>query len=80
MLFRSNVFVGVFNMVPLLPLDGGHVAIAVYEKLRSRRGRRYRVDIRKLLPATYLVFFVLVALGLTSIYLDIVRPFPNPFQ
>ena len=30
-----NVFIGIFNLVPLLPLDGGHVAIATYEKIRS---------------------------------------------
>src|SRR5581483_10202017 len=34
-LFAINVFVGIFNMVPLLPLDGGHVAIATYEKIAS---------------------------------------------
>ena len=34
-----NIFVGVLNMLPMLPLDGGYVAIATYERLRSRRGR-----------------------------------------
>ncbi|HZT68100.1 MAG TPA: site-2 protease family protein [Acidimicrobiales bacterium] len=80
LLVAINVFVGVFNMVPLLPLDGGHVAVAIYERARSRRGRRYRVDIRKLMPATYLVFFLIVLLGVSALYLDIVKPFPNPFQ
>ncbi len=42
-LFAINVFVGIFNMVPLLPLDGGHVAIATYEKIASTiKGRRSR--------------------------------------
>ena len=36
-----NVFIGVLNLVPLLPLDGGHVAIAIYERIRSMRGRRH---------------------------------------
>ena len=51
-----NVFIGVFNLFPLLPLDGGHIAIAWYERARSwlaaRRGRPDpgRVDYTKLLP------------------------------
>ncbi|MDP9404596.1 MAG: site-2 protease family protein [Actinomycetota bacterium] len=80
LLILINVFVGVFNMIPLLPLDGGHVAIATYERLRSRRGRRYHADIAKAMPVYYAVFFVLVFLGVTSLYLDIVRPAANPFQ
>ncbi|HEX2040197.1 MAG TPA: site-2 protease family protein [Acidimicrobiales bacterium] len=80
LLVSINLFVGVFNMVPLLPLDGGHVAIATYEKLRSRPGRPYRVDVRKVLPVAYAVFLVLVFIGVTSIYLDIVRPAANPFE
>jgi membrane-associated protease RseP (regulator of RpoE activity) len=75
-----NVFIGIFNMIPLLPLDGGHVAIAVYERLRSRRGRRYRVDAAKLLPATYAVVVLILILGLTAVYLDIAHPLPNPFR
>jgi membrane-associated protease RseP (regulator of RpoE activity) len=80
LLFSINVFVGLFNLFPMLPLDGGHVAIAVYERARSRRGRRYHVDVTKLLPATYLVFLVLVALGVTAIYMDVTHPLANPFQ
>ncbi len=80
LLILINVFVGVFNMIPLLPLDGGHVAIATYERLRSRRGEPYHADISKAMPVYYAVFFVLVFLGVTSLYLDIVRPAVNPFQ
>ncbi|HUR18092.1 MAG TPA: RIP metalloprotease [Acidimicrobiales bacterium] len=80
LLILINVFVGVFNMIPLLPLDGGHVAIATYERLRSRRGRPYHADISKAMPVYYAVFAVLVFLGVTSLYLDIVRPAANPFQ
>ncbi|HEX6477163.1 MAG TPA: M50 family metallopeptidase, partial [Acidimicrobiales bacterium] len=80
LLFSINVFVGLFNLFPMLPLDGGHVAIAVYEKARSRRGRRYHVDVAKLLPATYLVFLVLVVLGVTALYMDVTHPLANPFQ
>ncbi len=80
LLILINVFVGIFNMIPLLPLDGGHVAIATYERIRSRRGRRYHADIAKAMPVYYAVFFVLVFLGVTSLYLDIVEPAANPFQ
>jgi membrane-associated protease RseP (regulator of RpoE activity) len=69
-----NVFVGVFNMIPLLPLDGGHVAIAIYERIRSRRGRPYHADVAKLLPLTYAVVMVLVLIGVTALYLDVVSP------
>lgn len=75
-----NVFVAIFNMVPLLPLDGGHVAIAIYERIRSRRGRRYYADLTKMLPLTYAVFFILVVIGIGALYLDIAHPAPNPFH
>jgi membrane-associated protease RseP (regulator of RpoE activity) len=80
LLISINLFVGVFNMVPLPPLDGGHVAVATYERLRSRPGRPYRVDMAKVMPVAYVVFMVLVTIGLTSLYLDIVRPADNVFQ
>ena len=74
-----NVFVGIFNMVPLLPLDGGHVAIATYEKIASAiRGRRVQVDVRKLMPITMAVVAILVVIGLSAIYLDIVDPVQVP--
>jgi membrane-associated protease RseP (regulator of RpoE activity) len=74
-----NVFVGIFNMVPLLPLDGGHVAIATYEKIASTiRGRRVQVDVRKLMPITMAVVAILVVIGLSAIYLDIVDPVQVP--
>ncbi|MGH9283294.1 MAG: M50 family metallopeptidase, partial [Acidimicrobiales bacterium] len=80
LLLSINVFVGVFNMIPLLPLDGGHVAIATYEKLRSRKGRRHYADVAKAMPIYYMVFLLILFLGMSSLYLDIVRPIANPFQ
>ncbi len=69
-----NISIGLLNMIPLLPLDGGHAAIATYERLRSRGGRRYMVDVSRLLPMTYAVFMFMMLLGLSAIYLDIVAP------
>ena len=72
--FEMNVFIGLVNMLPLPPLDGGHAAMAIYERARSRRGKRYHADATKLLPLTYAVLMVLVVVGVTSIYLDLVNP------
>ncbi|MGI8794276.1 MAG: M50 family metallopeptidase [Acidimicrobiales bacterium] len=81
LLILINIFVGIFNLLPLLPLDGGHVVIAVYEAIRSAIAkRRHFVDVAKLMPATYVVFILLVFIGVTSLYLDIVKPIANPFQ
>lgn len=75
MLAQINIFVGILNLVPLLPLDGGHAAIATYERIRSRKGTApYRADIAKLLPLTYAVVLVFGFIGLTTVWLDIVRP------
>lgn len=72
-----NAFIGLFNLIPLLPLDGGHAAIATYERIREgRSGRRYFVDVAKLLPLTYVVVIGLVMLGVSAAYLDVVNP-PN---
>ena len=80
LLVLLNIFIGVFNLVPLLPLDGGHVAIGTYERLRSRGGRRYQADVGKMMPVAAAVILILVLIGVTSIYLDIVKPVANPFQ
>ena len=80
LLVLLNLFVAVLNLVPLLPFDGGHIAVATYERLRSRAGRRYHADVSKLMPITAAVVAIMVVLGVTSIYLDIVQPIGNPFQ
>lgn len=69
-----NVFVGVFNMFPLLPFDGGHAAIAIYERIRSRGGRRYVADISKMVPVATAVVGMLAFLLLTGLWLDVTRP------
>lgn len=70
-----NVFVGLFNMFPLLPFDGGHAAIATYERVRSRRGRvPYRADVEKMVPVATAVVGLLLVLFFTGLYLDIARP------
>ncbi|MGH9020650.1 MAG: M50 family metallopeptidase [Acidimicrobiales bacterium] len=75
-----NVFVGLLNMVPMLPLDGGHVAVATYERLRSRRGRRYHADVNRLTPYAYGFMMVLLVLFACTLYLDVAHPIANPFR
>lgn len=70
-----NVFVGILNLVPLPPLDGGHLAVIAYEKLRRRRP-----DVRKLVPVTALVTGLIVLLAISLAYIDITNPLPNPFR
>ena len=74
LLASVNIFVGVFNMLPLLPFDGGHAAIATYERLRSRRGRIYRADVGKMIPVATTVVVLLVMLMFAGLYLDITSP------
>ena len=72
-----NITIGIFNLLPVLPLDGGHVVVATYERVRElfRPGKaRYHVDMAKLLPVVYAVFALLVLLGVTTIYMDITDP------
>lgn len=75
-----NIFVGLINLVPLLPFDGGHIAIATYERIRSRAGQRYHADANKMTPVVAAVLLLFVVLGIASLYLDITRPISNPFQ
>ncbi len=70
-----NVFVGLLNMFPVLPFDGGHAAIATYERLRTRRGRSpYRADITKMVPVAMTMIALLAMLFITGLYLDIAKP------
>jgi membrane-associated protease RseP (regulator of RpoE activity) len=75
MLAGVNVFVGLFNMFPLLPLDGGHAAMATYERLRSRKGRPpYHADAAKMIPVAMATMVALGFLMLSGLYLDFFRP------
>ncbi len=80
LLASLNLFVGMFNFIPLLPLDGGHIAGALYEGLRRGvarvRGRPDPgfVDVAKLLPVAYVVGASLLVMGLILITADIVVP------
>lgn len=75
LLATVNIFLGLINLVPLLPFDGGHIAVATYEEIRTRlRGRPYRVDMAKLMPVTYVVVLLMVGLFMSTLYLDAVDP------
>jgi membrane-associated protease RseP (regulator of RpoE activity) len=79
-LMAVNIFVGVLNMLPMLPLDGGYVAIATYERLRSKRGVRYQADVIKMAPFVYAFMGVLLVLFACTLFLDIAHPIANPFR
>jgi membrane-associated protease RseP (regulator of RpoE activity) len=80
LLATFNLAMGLFNLLPLLPLDGGHIAAAVWEGLRRRVarlfGRRYHghVDVARTLPITYAVAILLMAMAALLAYADIVNP------
>jgi membrane-associated protease RseP (regulator of RpoE activity) len=75
-----NIFFGAFNLLPLLPLDGGHIAVIVYERIRAwlarLRGRPDPglADMSKLLPLSFGLFMVVVFFSVVLILADIVNP------
>jgi membrane-associated protease RseP (regulator of RpoE activity) len=76
-----NFFVGVFNLLPLLPLDGGHLAVLGFEQARHRVRRAFghagpvrRVDLTKLLPLTYAVVLFFAAFTVWLLGADLVNP------
>ncbi|MEA2446541.1 MAG: hypothetical protein QOK47_178 [Actinomycetota bacterium] len=69
-----TIFVGLMNLLPLPPLDGGHLAVVLYEKLTGRK-----VDIRKLIPVAAAVISFFVLLFVAVLYLDLARPIRAPF-
>jgi membrane-associated protease RseP (regulator of RpoE activity) len=80
MLASLNVFLALFNLIPLPPLDGGHIAVVLYEKARDffRKLRGLQpggpADYTKLMPITLGVASILLAVGLLVIIADVVNP------
>ena len=80
LLASVNLFLFVFNMVPILPLDGGHIAGALYEGARRQVARVRRkplpgpVDTAKMLPVAYVMSLVLLAMSAIVILADIIKP------
>jgi membrane-associated protease RseP (regulator of RpoE activity) len=68
-----TVFVGLINLVPLPPFDGGHLFVLVLEKIRGKA-----IDMRKLIPVSAVVMAFLVTFVLANVYLDIAKPIPSP--
>ncbi|GAA2091942.1 M50 family metallopeptidase [Actinomadura alba] len=79
-----NVFLGALNVLPLLPLDGGHLSVLAYERARGvvmrLRGRPDpgNVDLAKLLPVTYIAVMLLIGLGVLLILADVFNPLTLP--
>ncbi len=80
LLASLNFFVGLFNLLPLLPLDGGHIAVWWYERIRSavyarlRRPDPGRVDYYRLMPVTYAMIVLAGAFTLLTVAADLINP------
>ena len=80
MLASLNFFLALFNLIPLPPLDGGHIAVVLYEKVRDffRRLRGKGVggpaNYEKLMPVTYAMAAALLTVGVIVIVADVVNP------
>jgi membrane-associated protease RseP (regulator of RpoE activity) len=75
-----NIFVGIFNLLPILPLDGGHMAVAIADEIRAffarlrGRPRPAQIDVTVLTPVTMVVFVVLACLTLLLLVADVINP------
>jgi membrane-associated protease RseP (regulator of RpoE activity) len=67
-----SLILALFNTIPLLPFDGGHAAVVIYEWAATKvKGKEVRVDFRKLMPVTAVVLAIFLTLGLSAMFLDI---------
>ncbi len=75
-----NIFVGIFNLLPILPLDGGHMAVAIADEIRAfyarlrGRARPAAIDVTVLTPVTLVVFVILACLTLLLLVADVINP------
>jgi len=75
-----NIFVGIFNLLPILPLDGGHMAVAIADEIRAffarlrGRPRPAPIDVTVLTPITMVVFVILACLTLLLLVADVINP------
>jgi len=75
-----NIFVGIFNLLPILPLDGGHMAVAIADEIRAfyarlrGRARPPAIDVTVLTPVTLVVFVILACLTLLLLVADVINP------
>jgi membrane-associated protease RseP (regulator of RpoE activity) len=75
-----NIFVGIFNLLPILPLDGGHMAVAIADEIRALyarirgRARPAAIDVTVLTPVTMVVFVILACLTLLLLVADVINP------
>jgi membrane-associated protease RseP (regulator of RpoE activity) len=75
-----NLALFAFNLIPLLPLDGGHVAGAFWQGIKDawarakKRPKAAPVDLARTMPVTYVMFVLLILMGALLIYADIVAP------
>jgi membrane-associated protease RseP (regulator of RpoE activity) len=74
-LIQLNIVVGVFNLLPLPPMDGGYLAFLLWQVVTRRE-----VDLRKMVPVAALIVGLLVMLTVGLIWLDITNPVPYPFR
>jgi membrane-associated protease RseP (regulator of RpoE activity) len=80
LLISINIIFALLNMLPMLPLDGGHVAVAAYEWIRTRKGQAYyRSDITKLFPVVFVFLAFLGVFVLSGVFLDLTHPIKNAF-
>jgi membrane-associated protease RseP (regulator of RpoE activity) len=81
LLIVINLAFALLNMLPLMPFDGGHVSVAIYEWIRTKKGQPYyRADITKIFPFLAPFLAILVVFSISLVFLDIAHPIQNVFH